>query len=181
MIDVWSIILTENTKDGNVLRSQIDNLEKRPAIKRLMGIFEGMAIRKTNFCYLHCITIFCNIVWQIFLRKLHSLPTSTVLIESQGYRVLIFFTLQCLLPKLSHWLMSYLVIISPNAEIWTLFQCKSTLLCDKQKHCTAAFWGPYPGCCGDCQGLPNPLTTKICCVFRWAPRILTGAVWTISI
>lgn len=62
LIDVWSIILTENTKDGNVLRSQIDNLEKTPAAKRLMGIFEGMTIRKTNFCYLHCITIFCNIV-----------------------------------------------------------------------------------------------------------------------
>jgi len=44
-----------------------------------------MTMRKTNFYYLHHITIFCNKVYQILQMKLQSLSGSTALVENQGY------------------------------------------------------------------------------------------------
>lgn len=136
-----------------------------------MECFGYMTIRKTNFYNLQCITVLCNVVHQILLMKLHS-SFFYCLIESQGYSEQIFITLQCLLPKLPHWLMSYLAIISPRTAAWLLFLHKSTVLCNsKQQHWIAACQGQDPGCYRE--------TAKACPVF-WPlppPALPCGHQW----
>lgn len=56
MIDGQNIILTENTKDYNVLRNQIDDLENKLSYRnvRSLGAFAGIEKRKIIISFIIC-------------------------------------------------------------------------------------------------------------------------------